>query len=268
MFVNWGLESIKWKFLLVPLERISFSKAFKAVLAGCSITMLTPNRMGEYGGRIMFAKENNRLKAISVSVLGSISQLAITIICGTAALYYLFFYSNHTNRIQDYLWLTHNGLLILGIVSSFFILFLFFNTEGFVRMVSRIPFLKKMVKHIALLEVFHYKQLLNILALSLFRYFIFILQYLLLLKVMQVNIETIVCVNLLAVFYFLMAMLPTIGLTELPVRATAAVVILGWWSDNVIGIQAAVFSIWLINLVIPSLIGSLFIAGFKINNER
>lgn len=253
---------------MAPLERISFFKAVKSVLAGCSITMLTPNRMGEYGGRIMFVKENNRLKAISVSVLGSISQLAITILCGSAALYYLFFYSNHTNRIHDYLWLTHNGLLFLGVISSFFILFLFFNTHTFVRVVSHIPVLKKMVKHIVLLESFTYKQLLNVLTLSLFRYLIFILQYLLILKVMQVNIDTLVCVSLLAVFYFLMAMLPTIGLTELPVRATAAVVILGWWSDNIIGIQAAVFCIWLINLVIPSLIGSICIAGFKIKNDR
>src|SRR4249920_1520493 len=39
MFINWGIEAAKWKRLISPLERFSFFRSFKSVLAGCSITM-------------------------------------------------------------------------------------------------------------------------------------------------------------------------------------------------------------------------------------
>jgi hypothetical protein len=50
--------------------------------------------------------------------------------------------------------------------------------------------------------------------------------------------------------------------------ATASVKLLSVYSSNVLGIQAAAFGIWLINLVIPALIGSLLIFGIKIMKER
>ena len=91
MFLNWGIEALKMKYLLQPLEKISFLKSLKSVFAGCSITMLTPNRTGEFGGRILFLKPQNRIKAISVNIIGSISQLAVTMILGSISFYYFLF---------------------------------------------------------------------------------------------------------------------------------------------------------------------------------
>src|SRR6478672_9884043 len=48
LFINWGLEARKWQLLIAPLERFSFKTALMSVFAGCSVTMLTPNRIGEY----------------------------------------------------------------------------------------------------------------------------------------------------------------------------------------------------------------------------
>ena len=90
----------------------------------------------------------------------------------------------------------------------------------------------------------------------------------LLLQVMQVNISMVLCFWLLTLFYLMMVLAPTIGFIELPVRATAGVTLLGLFSDNILGIQAATFGIWLINLVVPAVIGSLFILGVKILKER
>ena len=99
MFVNWGIEARKWQLLMLPLERFSLLKSFKAVLAGCSITMLTPNRIGEYGGRIMYVQEQHRLRAISLTILGSISQLTITMLMGTVGLLVLKYSSVISQRI-------------------------------------------------------------------------------------------------------------------------------------------------------------------------
>jgi len=62
-------------------------------------------------------------------------------------------------------------------------------------------------------------------------------------------------------------MAPTIGFTELPVRATASVELFKLYSSNIVGIQAAALGIWIINLVIPAIIGSLLIFGIKITKD-
>ena len=254
---------------MAPLEKFTLLRAFKAVMAGCSITMLTPNRIGEYGGRIMFVEEQHRIKAISLTILGSISQLVITMFMGTVGL--LVLRSGvivSTERFDSIAWLLSSSLLIVSVFVTVILLLLFFRVNFITGIISRIRFLKTIVNHIAVLEVFSGKQLLRILFLSLFRYMVFILQYMLLLKVMEVDMAYTVSFLMLTAFYLVMVIAPTVGFTELPVRATATVLLFEIFSTNIIGIQAAAFGIWLINLVLPAVMGSLLIFGLKIMKER
>src|SRR5690606_38256336 len=68
------------------IHPIRFLHAFKAVLSGVSFSITLPNRVGEYAGRIMYMPEGNRLKTISVTVVGSMAQLLITLIAGIIGL--------------------------------------------------------------------------------------------------------------------------------------------------------------------------------------
>ena len=56
--VNWGIETFKWKYLIKKIEYISFSKAFKSILSGVTIGIFTPNRMGEFAGRIFYLESD------------------------------------------------------------------------------------------------------------------------------------------------------------------------------------------------------------------
>jgi hypothetical protein len=60
-----------------------------------------------------------------------------------------------------------------------------------------------------------------------------------------------------------MAIAPTIGFIELPVRATAGMAIFGTFSHNMVGVQAALLAIWLINMVVPSISGSFCILNHQ-----
>ena len=97
---------------------------------------------------------------------------------------------------------------------------------------------------------------------------VFVLQYVLLLHVMQVSIPLVVCFWLMSVFYLVMAVAPTIGFIDLPVRITASWVILKWYTHNEVCVSTAALGIWLINLVIPAIIGSLLILNVKILKEK
>ncbi|HET9430922.1 MAG TPA: hypothetical protein VFO70_07085, partial [Chitinophagaceae bacterium] len=61
MLANWSLEAIKWKISVRPIQEISFFRSFKAVLSGISFSVSTPNRVGEYLGRVLYMDEGNRL---------------------------------------------------------------------------------------------------------------------------------------------------------------------------------------------------------------
>lgn len=264
MFINYGIESLKWQWQLAPLEKLSFSKAIRSVMAGSSITMLTPNRIGEYAGRIMYVKEENRIRAIPLTILGSISQLAITMIMGISGLLYLRYGSADIASMADMPWFLNRLILVLGITATLILFLFYFKVHVFIRMMQKVSILKGLVKYVSIADAFSRKQLLRILFLSFLRYMVFILQYGLMMKVMQVELGWVFGSWLLTQFFLVMVLAPTIGFTELPVRATAGVAILSLFSSNILGIQAAIFAIWLINLVIPALIGSMFILGVKL----
>lgn len=263
MFFNWGIETVKWQLQLSPLEKPGFGRAFRSVLAGCSITMLTPNRIGEYAGRVMFVREENRLKAIPLTILGSISQLLVTMLVGSLCLIYLRYNEASVQQLPEMPWFLHPGFLVLSLAAAIFLILLYFKVHLFVTVMGRIQILQGLVKYISVADSFSRKQLLRMLFLSVIRYMVFILQYVLILQVMAVGISEILSALLMTQFFLVMVIAPTIGFTELPVRATAGVAILSMFSDNLLGIQAAIFAIWLINLVLPAIIGSLFILGVK-----
>lgn len=269
MFVNWGIESKKWQLLINHVQQFSFTRAIKSVLSGCSVTMLTPNRIGEYGGRILYVEEKHRIKAISLSLVGSISQLLVTMVMGCFGLLFLRFVSHNKSAglgVLPEFWGAVLIYLSIGVTS---VLLLFYLRLGWlVRTLEKLPSLQKIVNHIRVLDEFKNKDLVQVLLLSFIRYLVFVLQYVLMLQLMQINIPVWLCFWLMTVFYLVMAIAPSIGFIELPVRISASWVIFNIYTTNQLGVSTASLAIWMINLVIPAIIGSLLIFSVKIVKEK
>ena len=60
MPLNWMLEVRKWQVLSSNSVQLSFNDSLKAVLAGLNTGFITPNRIGEFAGRILFLPDNIR----------------------------------------------------------------------------------------------------------------------------------------------------------------------------------------------------------------
>ena len=91
--LNWGLETAKWRLLILKIEKISFTRAFKAILSGVTVSVFTPNRIGEYAGRVVYINTADRIKAALITVISSLSQLTITLLVGALSL--LFYLSKY-----------------------------------------------------------------------------------------------------------------------------------------------------------------------------
>lgn len=68
---------------------------------------------------------------------------------------------------------------------------------------------------------------------------------------------------LISIFFLWLALGPTITLFELGLRWEYSILLLGTMSDNVVGIYATATAIWLLNLVLPALLGSLSVLSVR-----
>ena len=269
MVANWGMESWKWMLLVREMQPgYSFGRAFRAVLAGCSITMLTPNRIGEYGGRMLFVEPENRLRAISLALVGSISQLLITLIAGVSALIILRYFLQPVSgelAVLPHFWgdvLLGSSTMVMLLVALFY-----WKIAWLAQIIDRLPFMKRVQQHVSVIETLQNLLLAKILSLSGLRYLIFVAQYLLMLQLMGVNLPWFTGCCLIALFYLMMALAPTIGFIELPLRVGALWLLLKPYSGNELGVGAAALGIWIINLVLPAITGSLFLLRIRIQEK-
>ncbi|HMI04032.1 MAG TPA: hypothetical protein VK541_16210, partial [Pedobacter sp.] len=86
MFLNWGLEAGKWKRLISQVEKISLWRAIESVFCGLTWAVFTPNRIGEYGGRVFFLSPKRRIIGVVAMAVGNIGQMVLTNVFGAIAL--------------------------------------------------------------------------------------------------------------------------------------------------------------------------------------
>jgi hypothetical protein len=255
MLVNWSLEALKWQTLITPLESISFSKAIKSILAGVTISIFTPNRTGEFIGRVFFLDEANKIQASVISIVGSGIQLLITIIAGVSAYYFL--EANYSHLFQNQSILSDNLLYL--IIAFIFIACILFFIYYF-----RNKILTKYKKYIDAFSSYSKREVRNIIGFSLIRYFVFSIQYFLVLKINGIDAENTLLFSLIALTFLATSAIPTFALTEIATRSATAVYFFSTIHPDSNSVITASLLLWIINLAIPALIGFPFVWKFKL----
>jgi hypothetical protein len=262
---NWGLETKKWQILVRPIEHVSYGKAFKSVLSGLSLSLFLPNRLGEYFGRIAFMAEGNRLRSIPLSIIGSVSQLIATLIAGVSGIFYMKAYilENHYEFLGvPVLWM--NLTLAIVIIAAIVILTAYYKFASIARWIEKTKYGSRVKFFIEHVEDFDKTVLTRILSLSFLRYSVFIVQYILLMQVFNVNIPWLDAAWLTCAMFLILAIVPSLPIAEIGLRGQVSLQLFGLMSANVLGIISTAAGIWLINLIIPAIVGSLFILGVKL----
>ena len=267
VFVNWGLEARKWQVLMQVLQPISFITAFKAVLCGVTFSLNTPNRIGEYGGRILFVEEGKRIKAITLSIAGGMAQLIITMLMGCLGLLYLILKPHTTELIMGISAFWLRIFLYGSLLGTVIFIFFFFRMGWLIRLLQKLPYSNRFSKYIKVLETFDAKILLRLLSISFFRYMVFVLQYIFMLQLLQVEHNVWRGLWITTVMFWILAIIPSFAIADLGIRGTVAKTLFSY-SSNTVGILTATFGIWFVNLFIPALIGSLLILGIKIKKQK
>jgi uncharacterized membrane protein YbhN (UPF0104 family) len=262
MFVNWSLEALKWKISVQGVQPVSFFRSLKAIFSGVSFSVTTPNRTGEYLGRVLYMDDGNRLRVISLTILGSISQLLVTIFFGMLGLLILRHDIDKMSLSGWMEWLKDLG--IIGAFFAFIVLTVFYFRIGWlVKWIDKIPAIKKYIWLINELEKTDTTLLMRLLSISLLRYLVFATQYFLLFRFFGVEVNWWQGFWATAIVFFVMAITPTIELFEVVKKMYVTKEIFAIFTVNTLAIGFVTTTIWCINLVIPAAIGSLLILGIK-----
>jgi uncharacterized membrane protein YbhN (UPF0104 family) len=262
MFVNWSLEALKWKISVQGVQPVSFFRSLKAIFSGVSFSVTTPNRTGEYLGRVLYMDDGNRLKVISLTILGSISQLLVTIFFGLLGLLILRPDITSMNLSGWMEWLKDLGIIGASLAFIFLTVF-YFRIGWLVKWIDKIPAIKKYIWLINELEKTDTTLLMRLLSISLLRYMVFATQYFLLFHFFGVEVNWWQGFWATAIVFFVMAITPTIELFEVVKKMYVTKEIFAIFTVNTLAIGFVTTTIWCINLVIPAAIGSLLILGIK-----
>jgi len=254
MFLNWLVEALKWRYMISKIENISIMTAYRAVFTGITVSTFTPNRIGEYGGRVFCLEKGDRIKAVFITVLCSMSQLLVTILYGSISLFILF-----DEILIDKTFLSVSLLILLNL----FLLFSYFNISHIINFLGKFKLIKSFKKYLEVLVMYNYKDLIIAFIYSNTRYFIFSLQFIILLHVFGINISFMDAILSVMLIFFFITITPTITIAEIGVRGSVAIFVLGLFSSNDIAILSSTTLLWLINLIIPAIIGSFFIFSLK-----
>ena len=258
MYINWYIEALKWRKLIAPIQAISNKKAYRSVLAGLNFGLISPNRIGEPLGRVLYTTDKNKTSALLAAIIGSLFQLSITLIMGIVALILSLTYLQDPwgiiQVVAKHLSLTALCFTML-LVLSYLVVYLIKKKRSWLR----IRFIKKLNEAFSFLKKYPKKYHLLFFFLSLFRYIVFVTQLLLLLKLCNVDVPVFTLVICICLMYLLVASLPRNTLTELGVRGSVLLALMTEFTTNQLGVFMAISGLWIVNIGIPALIGGIFI---------
>jgi hypothetical protein len=259
LFINWGLEAIKWKYAIRSTSELSIFKAFKLVLTGITLGFLTPNRIGEVPGRAILLGKQNFKEITLKTAVASFSQLLITLLFGTIGLIYSYSY---------FIGIPHFHLLILvAIVVLMFLFLIYFKMKVLKSLFNKIRYFKENVTLKGLFE-FNKFELLILLTYSFFRYLVFSLQYYMVLQAFGISLTSLTTIFLIPICFMLASFLPTILISEIGVRGSVALFVFGLISELDVQIVLASVVLWCINVAIPALFGLINLKEIKLFKEQ
>jgi hypothetical protein len=257
MPINWGFEALKWQKITASFANLSLWTSIKATYAGAMVGIFTPNRVGEFGGKILWLSPEQQGKGVVVSFVGSGGQfIAILLGGGPAVLYFL--HQIYPEIPEFWLWMLFGGEVLL----LFVLLFLFYNVDLVIKMLRRFPiprFAIKYLEHVKVLKNYSVQDLSWALWYSILRYVVYALQYYWMLRFFDIDVTVDVGIAGIATVFLFQTIVPLPSLAGLLVRGELAIQVWGFFTDNHINILATTFGLWLINVILPALIGWIFI---------
>lgn len=258
MPLNYGLEAQKWRLMVRPFyPNLRLAPATFAVFAGMAAGVFTPNRIGEYAGRILFLKEGRRVEAIMATFVDRICQLLVTLIVGLLATVALLALAER-RLAMDILGdpLAQGVFVFLSVVlGAVSVVVLVFPKRAAALIPGRWNKAAWVRKARFALQNLEMSRVSQVMGLSALRYFTFASQYVLLMYAFQYDGGAVEAYWMVALIFLGKSVLPVMGVLELGAREAVALVVMtafGAAEGTAIG---STLLLYLVNILLPTVLG-------------
>ncbi len=245
--LNWFIEILKWQKLVRIIRPISIGQAMKQSLSSLTISLITPNRIGEYGAKAMYYGRKERPRVLLLNFLGNFSQMGTTVIFGLLGFIWI------SDRMPE--------IALNGATAAKLGLFTLTVGIGLV-LLGRLwkGFYSRLVSDLKTIPIGLHAQ---VLGLSLMKYLVFSHQFYFLLVVFGVDLGYLESMALLSLSYLISSLIPGFVLFDWLVKGSVAVAIFGRFGVDEIVVLSITSVMWLLNFGFPSLLGTLYVMAFK-----
>lgn len=258
MPINWLIESIKWGRLIDVFQSLSLKQKYQSVFFGVSASILTPNRIGDYGGRLPYIDKENRIKALHASFVSSFYQTAVTLFFGILG---LLIYISSLSKFG----LTDSLYPILGVIILVY-LFLLFKMKTTIKWVLNFNWASRQQESFNWFLGLRRSMLATIFSWAAFRYVIFLIQYLFVFSFFNSSFMLLELASGIAILYLFTTIIPSGVVTDLIIRGAIGLVIFTPIIQDEGVILWSIALIWIINLAIPALIGGILFLLYPFKN--
>ena len=248
---NWFFEILKWKDLVGYVQKISLFRSAKESLSALTTSIFTPNRIGDYAAKLYLYPKGKRKPILLINLLGHMTQMTITVICGLVGMT-LFIQTFDPDlpyfkiaRIA-FIFAAVSFMLFAGIRQNRF------KIRGF-----------ELFKIREFLYGFPKKLIGRSLLYSAIRYLIFSYQFIVIVRLFGFNLDYWEGMLALSSMYFIASIIPSIQMFDGVIKGSVALYVFSFLRvpDTLI-ICTALLS-WILNMVIPSIIGAYFIMAHR-----
>ncbi len=242
--LNWLSEAYKWKIALKPTFQMSVGMAFKSIFKGITYGIATPNRIGEFAGRVTVLPFELRKYAIGKHMILSVSQSVVTVTWGLVALFFSpYLQLDLLKAISSFLYtnpMVSLAIFMLSILSfSFWTKSKWFDKQILTRIKKIIPSVKEFLIYLSI---------------SQFRYLAFLAQYMTLLAIFDIPFSFLLMWHI-SLMLLLITYVPSTFLTQLGIRGSIALFCLSPFGISPLVILLVTSILWLINAAVPALLG-------------
>ncbi|CCH00180.1 hypothetical protein FAES_2171 [Fibrella aestuarina BUZ 2] len=259
--LNWSVEALKWQWLARRVQPLRFSEALGGVLAGLSLGMALPGPLGDTAGRVFSIRARRgpgnvpeRGAAIGAALVSGGMQFYVAVIVGAVAWATYLAYA----PVRD----TTGGRVLLGLLGTLSAagVVLNFYRHRFVSWSERWPRLGTYARYWAVIGQYSHADMAGAFGLALLRHLIFSMQLVAAFRLYGVDLAAVPLAAGVGVIYLVKTIAPAFNwLSDLGIREAAAL-----WVFAPFGLPApllltATLTLWLINILLPVLIGLAFV---------
>ena len=248
-FFNWFLEILKWQKLASFCKKTTFNKAAIQSLASLTASLITPNRIGEYGVKSLYFEKYLRKKIIGVNFVGNFYQLMATLFFGTLGLTYFV--------IEQPVKINFGSIVPYAIFLSFVIFTLFFIVTSTNFIISYLRKIRDFLTKIPL------NLHLKVMLFSFIRFIIFSHQFYFLLLFLHPDIQYLEAITSIGGVYLIASITPILSVFDFILKGSIAIWIFSFFNINPNTIVTITTLMWILNFAIPAIVGGYFVITFK-----